>query len=218
MARPAPVFDQIYRDYLRQVARLDVSTIAPRLGLHCDAGRLVVPIFGRPFYVTRENIVDAAGRRPDHAVVVPICKYLLMCPDRMPQDAAWVAFRDFRDAAPFVGAFGDTVEGAVARHFSGRLADLKKASLRLGCRPPGLELAYDLTAIFDGLPRVPLLLLYNDADVQFPAECKVLFERCAAAFLDMECLAILGMRLAELLKSAADQEKITKEGKEKIHE
>jgi hypothetical protein len=217
MARPAPIFDTIYRDYLRQVARLDFSEIAPRLGLRYDTGRLLVPLFGRPFYVTKDAIADAAGMRPDNAVVVPICKYLLMCPGRPPEDAAWVAFRDFRDAAPFVGAFADTVEGAVSRHFSGRIEDLRVAAFRLGGRPPELDLAYDLTTTFEGLPRVPLLLLYNDADTQFPAECKVLFERRASTYLDMECLAILGMRLSGLLKSDASEDN-DQQRKEKIHE
>jgi hypothetical protein len=52
------------------------------------------------------------------------------------------------------------------------------------------------------LPRVPLLLLFNDADDEFPAACSVLFERRAAGYLDMECLAMLGMQLARRLASA----------------
>ncbi len=196
----APVFERIYRDYLHEVARLDFPSIAPRLGLELDADGLVVPLFGRAYRVSKDAVADKQGLRPDHAVLVPVFRYLLLCPQRPPEGADWVAFRDFRDAAPFVGAFADNVEGAIARHFSGRLADLERAARRLGGRPPGLRLAYDLAAVFDGLPRVPLLLLFNDADEQFPAECRVLFERRAALFLDMECLAILGMLMAGFLK------------------
>jgi hypothetical protein len=47
---------------------------------------------------------------------------------------------------------------------------------------------------------VPLLLLFNDADEGFPAACSVLFERRAGGYLDMECLAMSGMLLAERLK------------------
>jgi hypothetical protein len=48
-----------------------------------------------------------------------------------------------------------------------------------------------------------VLLLFNDADEDFPASCSVLYERRAERYLDMECLAMLGMMLAEGLKRNA---------------
>ena len=47
------------------------------------------------------------------------------------------------------------------------------------------------------LPRIPLLLLFNDADDEFAAQCAILFERRADRYLDMECLAIIGSLLAD---------------------
>jgi hypothetical protein len=49
------------------------------------------------------------------------------------------------------------------------------------------------------------LILFNDADEEFPAQCMVLFERRAENYLDMECLAMVGMLLFEQLKRAADK-------------
>jgi hypothetical protein len=46
-------------------------------------------------------------------------------------------------------------------------------------------------------------LLFNDADEEFPARCTVLFEKRAEHYLDMECLAMVGMRLFEYLKTGA---------------
>jgi hypothetical protein len=48
-------------------------------------------------------------------------------------------------------------------------------------------------------------MLFNDADEEFPAQCAVLFERRAENYLDMECLAMVGMLLFEYLKPAADK-------------
>ncbi len=58
---------------------------------------------------------------------------------------------------------------------------------------------YDLSVQFVALPRIPILLLFNDADVEFGASCLVLFESCAKAFLDPECLAMVGAKLAREL-------------------
>jgi hypothetical protein len=45
--------------------------------------------------------------------------------------------------------------------------------------------------------------LFNDKDDEFPAQCSVLFEKRAENYLDMECLAMLGMLFCEYLKSGA---------------
>ena len=47
---------------------------------------------------------------------------------------------------------------------------------------------------------MPLLLLFNDADEDFPPACSVLFERRAEHYLDKECLAMLGMMLADCIR------------------
>ena len=60
-------------------------------------------------------------------------------------------------------------------------------------------LPYDLALKIDALPRVPIFLLFNDADEEFGAECRLLFERRAAAYLDMESTAILGVMLSAAL-------------------
>lgn len=65
-------------------------------------------------------------------------------------------------------------------------------------------MSYDLAAQFVALPRVPLLLLFNDADDEFPARCSVLFQEHADRYLDPECLAMLGRRLYARLERAGD--------------
>jgi Domain of unknown function (DUF3786) len=50
---------------------------------------------------------------------------------------------------------------------------------------------------------VPILLVFNDRDEDFPAHCSLLFERRAEKYLDMECLAMLGWALSERLKQRA---------------
>jgi len=52
------------------------------------------------------------------------------------------------------------------------------------------------------LPKIPILLLFNGADEEFPARCAMLFERRAEKYLDMECLAIAGWALSAYLLDA----------------
>lgn len=120
-----------------------------------------------------------------------------------PLGGNWMSFRDFKDAAPLIQAFYNTVTQPLAETFSGRLAELEKAAKKIGGHRPDEVFSYDLSLRFDALPRVPLLLLFNDKDEEFPAQCSVLFEKRVEKFLDMECLAMVGMLLYEYLKAEA---------------
>ena len=81
---------------------------------------------------------------------------------------------------------------------------LKLAGHRLEGRPSDLELSYQVVLQFDILPKIPLLLLFNDKDEEFPAQCSLLFQKKAESYLDMECLAILGWFLTDALIQALE--------------
>ena len=50
-----------------------------------------------------------------------------------------------------------------------------------------------------------LLLLFNDRDDEFPAGCKVLFNRHAESYLDPESLAMTGTFLPKELNHACEK-------------
>lgn len=204
MAEKSPVFEKIYRDYLDQVAGLDLSDRESLLGIRRAPEGVWIPFFNRDFCVTDTAITDASGRQPIHAVSVVLCRYLILCPQKLPENGSeWVSYRNFRDAAPFAAAFAKNTEVAIAENFSGRLTEIESACRKLKGEPIETDLSYDLVMRFLGLPRVPVFLLFNDADAEFGAECSVLFEKRAEQFLDMECLAIVGWLLADYLAQAA---------------
>jgi hypothetical protein len=47
------------------------------------------------------------------------------------------------------------------------------------------------------------LITFNDADEDFPAEAKLFYDLTAPNFLDLECLAVLGLILVLELEAAA---------------
>jgi len=204
MVEKSPVFEKIYREYLAQVAMIDFKSKTEKLGVQINGDEVIIPFFGRPHKVSANGIIDPYGNKPNHSVIVVICKYLLLCPDDYPKEDDWVSYKNFRDAAPFVGGFVNNVEAPIARNFACRLDELEQACKGLGGRPAGIELPYQLSIKFSPLPKVPILLLFNDEDDEFPAQCSVLFERRAENYLDMECLAIVGMLLSDYLKKVGE--------------
>jgi len=203
--KQAPVFDEIYEQYLSDLSAVDLTLAGSRLGISVDGNETTIPFYSIPHRISSRGVMDAEGKRPIHAVSVILCKYLLLCPEQEPPAfSEWVRYHSFPDAAPYAEGFRNTAEQPVSKAFSGKLDDLKRACMFLGGQPGEAPYSCDLAIRFPVLPKVNLLMLFNDQDDEFPAECSILFENHADAYLDMECLAMLGMVLAVWLKNGPE--------------
>ena len=203
MTGRSPAFERTYKDYLEKVAKIDVRSIQEKLGVQLEGNGTIIPLFGKPTRVSARGIIDQSGQRPSFDICVIVCKYLLLCPANIPKETEWTAYRDFKDAGPLTAYFAHDVERSIAARFSGRPRELETASRALGGYRPEMKFSHDVSMRFEVLPRVPLLMLYNDADEEFPAQCSVLFERRAERYLDAECLAMVGRLLFTKLETAA---------------
>jgi hypothetical protein len=199
MVAEPKAFERIYRDYLSQLATIDLCAAAEMLGGLADGDAAVIPFFGRPYRISAAGISDPSGNRPSHSVSVLLSKYLLMCPKYPPLDASWVSYKDFRDAGPFVSGFRNNAEVPLERTFGSNPEELKKRCSALAGVPAAADFPYEVAVRLPALPKIPILLLFNGADDEFPARCGMLFERRAEKYLDMECLAIAGWALCAYL-------------------
>ena len=187
---------------------MNLSGKEERLGIQLENNDVRIPLFTKEYRVSPSGIVDENGNQPVHAVSVLLCRYLILSPENEPSGGdEWVSYKDFRDATPFVGGFVNNTEKAIATNFSGKAAVLEESCLKLGGFHADDGLSYDLSMQVRALPKIPLYLLFNDADEEFPAECRVLFQRRAENYLDMECLAIAGWLLTDYLMQASGKDR-----------
>ncbi|MFW6333988.1 MAG: DUF3786 domain-containing protein, partial [Desulfosalsimonas sp.] len=105
-------FDETYRRYLAQLADLDIDRRGGILGAVMKAGTPEVSFLGNTYRVSAGGVSGSDGKRPSHAVSVVLLKYFILCPESIPENRGWVSYRDFRDAAPFAGAFAGNTEQA----------------------------------------------------------------------------------------------------------
>jgi hypothetical protein len=200
MASMSMVFEETYRNYLTQVAKIDLKAIAQKLGVQIEDDELIVPLFNRTYRVSSSAVVDLSGEKPPLEICVVLCKYLLLCPEIIPTEDDWVCYRDLKNSGPLTVFFANDVEQSIADHFACGIDPLEKVCQNLGGFSIEEKYPYDLCVQIAALPRIPLFMLYNDADEEFPAKCSVLFERCSEKYLDCECLAILGALFVANLK------------------
>ncbi len=205
MVKSSDVFEKNYQEYCAQMEKIDFRSIENELGIVHDGDKMFIPFFNNRYLVSNNRIVDESGNRPDYMISVILAKYILLCPDQPHYDKKWVSFKDFKKASHFtnVNYFSSDTERAIEKHFSGKLNELKKACEELDGSHREMEISYDLSMQFNALPRVSLLLLFNDSDEEFPAKCTVLFQKHAEYYLDPESLAMTSAGLAKNLKLQA---------------
>ena len=196
MQKKAAVFEKTYREYLDRIAGIDFLSRARMLGAERSENALVIPFYGEPYRISADGVAGASGKKANFAVSVVLCQYILQCPEDTPEIGDWVTYREFRDAGPLVGYFAANTNKTIATEFAGKVAALEKACESLGGVRFNDGSSHDVSLKFDFLPKIPVLLRFNDRDNEFPAQCSILFRQSAEEYLDMECLAIGGTFLS----------------------
>jgi hypothetical protein len=197
------IFERHYHNYLEQMANIDFASIQMTLGLKKKEAHYFVSFFGRDYLLSGDGIQDDAGRRPSYVTCAVLAKYILLCPEQCHEDRGWAAFKDFKRTSHFLNAnfFASDTERVIAQAFGGRPDDLRNACLAVGGVPNQKMAAYDLAMQFQALPRISLLLLFNDGDEDFPVYATVLFQKQAEFYLDPESLAMTSAVLARRLSA-----------------
>lgn len=189
-----------------KVAPLDFAALAPGLGATYgeESGRpyLSLPYFGFCLQVFKDEL-----RYPPEALADPWDAILLYnyiaSQGQEPVQGQWVAYNSLPNSVSKAKTLA-RLEQKLADHFAGKAAQLKARVQQLGggMVAVGGEDA-DIQAAFLPLPRVPLLLLFWDAEVEegFAPQARFLFDASVTAYLDLEAMLFLVEHLMERLMS-----------------
>ena len=197
MCKPT-VFQKTYKHYLNQIKSVDLNKTSKILGGVFKNNQITIPFFNKPYKISSEGIFNNFGKTADFSEAIVLSKYLLLCPKTSVDNNKLVSYQEFKDSSPLIKYFKNNTEVAIAKHFSNNLETLKSAGKKLeGVFCHNIDAAYHLKLKFNPLPKIPIYLLFNDAEKEeiFPAQSVLLFEKSAEAYLDAECLAILGTLL-----------------------
>ena len=119
-------------------------------------------------------------------------------PDPPEPSGEWITFGSVPASHAKDKAWAGHVEDVIARHFAGNVVALRTACEKLGGIPAQIEGAHDAIFKFDLFPHYPALLLFDDAvpEEDFPAQCRLLLDRTAPRYLDIESIVVLGEEFA----------------------
>lgn len=194
------VFDETYNKYLTEISQIDFLKKADALGVERDGECLLIPLYGQQYRLSLSGLEKDGESVTSPGVRVIICKYILTCSESVDESLGELkAYREFKDAGPLVINFHNNTSKSLESFYTGKLDELQKRCLELGGEPMESP-TYDLSFLFYALPRIPVLLNFNDEDDMFPASCSVLYRSSASRFLDMECLSMTGSMLSGMLR------------------
>ncbi len=196
------VYEKVYQGLLPRLAAADLAAHAGELGLTLKDGQVLVPCLGREYLVGREGVCPADGgsAHVNHRIVLA---YYLLHGGRGENAGRYLPYRELPGGADFARTLEQLVDTRLAASFSGRSAELSAAARALGAEPAPEAAAGDVVCLVPALPGIPLLISFYDADEDFPAQAKVLYDLTAPNFLDLECLAVLGHLLVQELEARA---------------
>ena len=189
----------------RELKLLDPSWIASRSGTTYSFPRqsFFVSLLGNIYHITYPaGMIEKSDGSPAGSREGLIILHYLVQADGMDIKGEWVAYRDLPGARYHEPAFIAEVERPLSMGLSGRLAVLSRW-VEVNARM--LQLTGDIAFAWEALPRVPLLIIFNEKDEEFPASARMLFDVSAPNYLPTEDLSVLAeiatFRLLEDLES-----------------
>jgi hypothetical protein len=195
---PGTVYDQALESLKPRVLALDFGKIASLFGATLmGAERLELRFLNEHYVVTKEKILDSFRKEPRPWISILIYNHLCM-PDPPLPSGEWITFSSIPASHAKDKAWAGHVEEVIARSFEGKADALRVACEKLGGVQVEIEGTHDAVFKFNFFPHYPALLLFDDAvpEENFQAQCRLLLDKTAPRYLDIESIVVLGEEFA----------------------
>jgi hypothetical protein len=198
---PGTVYEQALRSLQPRIQALDFRKTAALFGAALTGpDTLELTFLNEQYHITKEKVTDPSGAEPLPWISILIYNHLSM-PDPPPPAGEWITFSSVPASHAKDKAWAGHVENVIAGYFAGNVAALKAACEKSGGVPSDFSGSHDAAYEFRFFPHYPVLLLFYDAvaEEDFPAQCKLLLDRTAPSYLDIESIVVLGEEFASRL-------------------
>ncbi len=186
-----------------KMADLDFQNLAGGLGAVYGAenGRpyLQFAYFGQAITVFKDEVRYSPGAASNPWDAILLYNYIASRGQALPT-GAWITYQSLPNSVSKAKTLA-RLEKELASHFAGRKSQLQHRAAALGGEPTQAAEDADFQGIFRPLPRVPVLLLFWDAEPEenFQAQVHFLFDSTVMDFLDLESLLFLVEQLIDRL-------------------
>jgi len=196
---PAPDHDlELIRHLRGKVAGLDLAAIAEKLGAVFDGERLAFRFLGREVLLDASGVTIDGAEPEDPRDQILLYNYVHSGGGEAPS-LDWVGMESLPNSISKVRTLKVYCEDRLARLFTGRdTGTISSAAAEMDGREDTQEGA-SLALVLPVLPRLPQKIVYweESGEDGFAASVKVLFDRRALDFLDLESLVFSAERMCD---------------------
>ncbi|MCF8080259.1 MAG: DUF3786 domain-containing protein [Desulfobacterales bacterium] len=189
----------------QRAASLHIEELSQRIGgeLKREGGHLLLelPYFDGRIQVRSGGMTSTSGDELDRWEQTFLYNHLAQGGSAAPS-GTWKSFEELPNTISKVKSMRAHVEEPIRRRFSGRKEALASAGKAFGGAEAGGDFPEaDVALRFAALPRVPLLLLFWDAEPaeEIGARAKLLFDETVTVHLDIESILFLSEHLRRRL-------------------
>jgi hypothetical protein len=200
------IMEQEYQKALeplkREVATIDFSSAASRLGASLSGDNLVIRSLGKDFQVSPDGSVVSACHV--HAWInVPLLNYIVSCSGKTPS-GKWVPFRELKDGVSWGPLFAEQFEVPL-KQVADANTDLFETMIHVfSGRPEISPIGADISIALQPLPKLPILICYWKPGDGLESFLKVLVDSTAEDNLNIESMFILCVGLMRMFAKVAD--------------
>lgn len=184
----------------REVSVLDLPSLAPRLGAHMEGERLCIRCLGSDFLIGPDGEVSTGGHLNQWITILLL--HYVRTGGGGELSGQWVAFSELKGGLVKSSSFTRECEEPLKKFIDEDISRFERVVRFLGGRST-LEGSAENAWTLHPLPRIPFLVLYWPRDEEFGSELRVLLDRSADRFLDVEALVFLGEGLVATLRAVA---------------
>lgn len=189
----------------QRAASMALKDLPQRLGGYLKVFKgeeaLELPYFNENIYITKNELFNASGEALTRWEKVFIYNHMAQGGASLPT-GTMKTLKEFPNTVSKIKSMTAHVEKPIQERFRGKTADLSRACLAAGgsdvkASYPSADFAY----AFSALPRVPVVLLFWDEDVEegYGAEASLLFDMTVIDHLDIESIMFLSEKIKDML-------------------
>ncbi|MCP4368827.1 MAG: DUF3786 domain-containing protein [Deltaproteobacteria bacterium] len=187
-------------------ASMKIEDLPNRIGgrlikLNGESYSLELPYFTDFILISKDKITKKDGSNLTRWEQVFIHNHMAQGGSKLPT-GKWKGFIEFPNTVSKIKSMKEHVEQPLIERFKGKSDELLAAAKQLGGDDMTDEIpSADLALLFKPLPRIPMMLMFWDEDLddKFEAEVKLLFDESILDHLDIESIMFLSERLRQLL-------------------
>jgi hypothetical protein len=182
-------YEQIYLDLLPALQSCDLRESAGRLGLSYAGGRIRISFFGREYIITNDGAEPMDGR-PVNVNSRSVLLHYVMSRASVEPEYSFVPLSRLAGVLDGHHPITDGIMNAsLVRCFGNDLSKLKAAINAIDGVYEGTSNSGGHTWLLHPLPKIPVRIIFYEADEEFPPEIQIMPDKTAPRIMDFECLA-----------------------------